>query len=43
MNRLTPGEAVAAFSTLRIYVAGTYAWLRRFNTELVAPRRFRSG
>lgn len=39
MNRLTPGEALAAFSTLRDYAAGTYAWLRRFNTELLAPRR----
>ena len=43
MNRLTPGEAVAAVSTLRNYVAGTYAWLRKVNTELLAPRRIRPG
>ena len=39
MNRLTPGEAIAAVSTLRNYLAGTYAWLRKVNTELLAPRR----
>lgn len=42
MNRLTPGEAAAALSTLRNYAAGLYAWFRRLNTELVAPRRFRA-
>jgi hypothetical protein len=41
VNRLTPGEAIATFSTLRNYVAGTYAWLRKLNTELLAPRRIR--
>jgi hypothetical protein len=32
---------MAAFSTLRLYIAGTYAWIRRINTELLAPRRAR--
>ncbi len=41
MNRLTPGEAIATFSTLRNYVSGTYTWLRKLNTELLAPRRIR--
>ena len=43
MNRLTPERPVATFSTLRNYAAGTYAWLRRLNTELLAPRRIRPG